>query len=139
MLDLYGTDVKALFPSLGVDKSADAVEELMERSSLNIKNIDFIELGRLMAYTVPKEKLEEKHLTEFVAKRKASGGRKPKVTGRELDKHFSTMRQTESIWHQPEREPEGEFVRQMLATAVSEEVRFILKNHTFRYGDRLIL
>ena len=77
--------------------------------------------------------------TAFVAKRKASGGRKPKVTGRELDKRFSTMRQMESIWHQPEREPEGESVRQMLATAVSEEVRFILKNHTFRYGDRLIL
>merc|ERR1712237_69170 len=111
----------------------------MKKSSLNIKDIDFIELGRLMAYTVPKEKLEEKRLTEFVAKRKASGGRKPKVTGRELDKRFSTMRQSESIWHQPEKEPEGESVRQMLATAVSEEVRFILKNHTFRYGERLVL
>ena len=139
ILDLYGTDAKALYPSLGVDKSADAVEELMEKSSLNIKNIDFIELGRLMAYTVPHEKLEEKCLTDFVSKRKSSGGRKPKVTGRELDKRFSTMRQSESIWHPPEKEPEGALVKQMIATAVAEEVRFILKSHTFRYGDRLVL
>ena len=111
LLDLYGTDVKALYPSLGIDKSADAVEELMEKSTINIKNIDFIELGRLMSYTVPQEKLEEKGLTNVVSKRKSSGGRKPKVTGRELDRRFSTMKQDDSIWHPPENEPEGVLVK----------------------------
>ena len=49
------------------------------------------------------------------------------------------MASDESIWHPPEKEPTGLEVRQMMALAVSEETCFIMKCHTFRYGDRIIL
>ena len=111
----------------------------MERSTLNIRNIDFIELSRMMPYTVTQEKIEEKGLEDFVAVRKTNMGRKPKVTGQELVKRFSTMNPEESIWNYPREEPDGEEVKRMLATAIAEEVRFLLKRHTFRYGDRIIL
>ena len=139
LLDLYGTDVKALYPSLGVDKSADAVEELIGESSLNYKNIDFMELGRLMAYTVPWEKIVEKDLQMFIPRRKSSGGRKPKVTGRELDTRFTELDRSKSIWKLPEAEPTGEQVKEMMAVAVGEEVRFNLKNHTYRFRQRMML
>ena len=139
ILDLYGLDVTALYPSLGVDKSADAVEELIDESSINFKNIDYAELGRLMAYTVPEEKIVKKGLEKFIPKRKATLGRKPKITGKELDTRFTELERTKSIWKLPQEEPSGKQVKEMLAIAVGEEVRFNLKNHTYRYRQKMML
>ena len=47
------------------------------------------------------------------------------------------MNQDEAIWKQPEKEPSGMEVKRMLAKAVAEEVRFLLRRHTYRYGDQL--
>ena len=50
----------------------------MERSTLNMRNVDFIELSRLMPYTVTQEIIEEKGLGNFVAVRKTNMGENQK-------------------------------------------------------------
>ena len=83
-VELYSMDVKALYPSITIKKSAEAVYKIMAESKIRVDNVDYVELSRYMAYTFTVEEQEELGIKNMVMQRKNKGGRRPKVIGREM-------------------------------------------------------
>ena len=96
--------------------------------------MDYVELSRYMAYTFTVEEQEELGIKNMVMQRKNKGGRRPKVTGREM---LSGWHEDESIWLGPTKEPNVEEKRRLLALAVGREVEFVMRNHMFRFRGKV--
>ena len=63
-------DVKALYPSMQWDDIVVAVKEMIEKSELEIDNLDWREVGKYIAVMVPEEIIEKEGLMHVIPKRK---------------------------------------------------------------------
>ena len=131
---IFSMDVKALYPSIRVDTTVEAVKELLQDTTVQFENVNFTELARYLPLTIDGKDLENSGLMEVVMTRKTHLGRKPKVTGYEMTKEWD---EDNSIWRPPERDPTDDEKRMMIALAVSEEVRFVMKNHLFKFRETI--
>ena len=128
-------DAKALFPSIKIARSSEAVQELLLESSIDLRGINVLELSRYLAYLLSEEEVAALGLTGLVMKRKRRGGR-PVITGEELRKSWADRVQDgSSIWESPMRGANPEELRVMLAVAVSKDVSNVMSSHLFRFGD----
>ena len=128
-LEIYSMDATALYPSLEIKRTAEYVMEIMTESKLEIKSVDYGELGRYLAYITSEEEVVELGLEEVIAKRRKKGSRKPTITGPELMKSFAGESEVWVI----ERRPNELEKRLMLALAVSKDVEEVLTNHVFTF------
>ena len=110
-VELYSMDAKALYPSITIKKSAEAVYRVMVESKIRVDNVNYVELSRYMAYIFTVEEQEELGIKDMVMQRKNKGGRRPRVTGREM---LSEWHEDESIWLGPIKEPNVEEKRRLL-------------------------
>ena len=133
-VELYSMDAKALYPSITIKKSAEAVYKIMAESKIRVDNVNYVELSRYMAHSFTVEEQEEMGIKNMVMQRKNKGGRRPKVTGREM---LSKWNEDESIWLGPVKEPDEEEKRRLLALAVGREVELVMRNHVFRFRGKV--
>ena len=118
-LCVLSMDATALFPSLSIGKSGEAVKQLIQESSIAIKNVNVCELGRYLAYLYTEAELTALGIGDFVMKRRATMGRKPCVTGDELSNPWV---EEKSIWMKAKKIPDRDCLRFMLSLAVSKDV-----------------
>ena len=83
------------------------------------KNIDFIELSRILSFCLEKEQQEDLGIERSVMQRIHPTAKKLKVTGKELL----------TPWKE-DSESNNEELRFLFAVAVSEEVRYKMSNHS---------
>ena len=87
-----------------------------------------------MAVTVEEDKIAKSNLSDVVMTRKTNLGRKPRVTGTEMSKEW---KEEASVWNAPLRTPSDIEKKFMLALAVSEDVRYTMEHHVFRFRDKI--
>ena len=133
-VELYSMDAKALYPSITIKKSAEAVYKIMTESKIKVENVNYLELARYMAHSFTVEEQENLGIKDMVMQRKNKGGRRPKVTGREMANEWDDK---ESIWLGPVKEPDDEEKRKLLALAVGREVELVMRNHLFRFRGKV--
>ena len=124
-------DVKALYPSLDVQKTAECVEEIIVDSEIKFRNVDMNELSRYVAVVCDENMIEERGLTDVVMRRRKTGGRRPLVTGNEMKKKWKDLE--ESIWAAPMRDANEVEVKKLPALAVRTDVEHIMKNNLFKF------
>ena len=110
------------------------MRELVQDTAVQFRSINFTELARYVPVTVDEKAIEDSGLMDVVMTRKTHLGRKPKVTGYEMNKEWD---EDNTIWNPPVRDPTDEERKKMIALAVSEEVRFVMKNHLFKFREDL--
>ena len=127
--EVFSMDVKALYPSLDVQKTAECVEEIIVDSEIKFRNVDMNELSRYVAVVCNENMIEERGLTDVVMRRRKTGGRRPLVTGNEMKKKWKDLE--ESIWAAPMSDANEFEVKKLLALAVRTDVEHIMKNDLF--------
>ena len=68
-LELFSNDAKALFPSILTVLTVAAIREVIIESKLNIKEIDYVELSRLLSFCLEKVQQEEFEIQTFIMQR----------------------------------------------------------------------
>ena len=92
--EVFSMDVRALYPSLGVERTAEAVEEIFSESGVVFRNIDDTELSRYVALVCSEDAIMGRGPSEVVMTRKKSGGRKPAVTGNEMKRKWRDLEES---------------------------------------------
>ena len=82
-------DAKALFPSIKIERSSEAVRKLILESKIEIRGVNFWELSRYLAYLLSEAEVSSVGLTGLVMQRTSRIGRHPVVTGLELQKSWA--------------------------------------------------
>ena len=118
-LELFSNDAKPLFLSILIALTVAAIREVIIESKLDIKEIDYVELSRLLSFCLEKEQQEEFEIQKFIMQRIHPTAKKLKVTGKELL----------TPWKE-DSESNNEELRFLFAVAVSEEVRYKMSNHS---------
>ena len=126
---IISMDVKALYPSMELDEVVSSVEEMIKTSEREVEKVDYGEIGRYLAVTMTKEKIDEEGLQHVVPTRKRDTGRKITVA-------YLCNRDNDDKWNTP-RAPGVRQRKKMLALAVAEGVRVCMSNHVFCTGDRI--
>ena len=126
-------DAKALFHSIQADRTSEAVYEVMCEADIVYRNVNILELARYLALILQQGDIVKYELEDLVMKRRTNLGRKPVVTGKEMDDWWS---EEKSLWLKPNREPTDEESKKMLALAVSMAVKNVMQRHLFRFRDK---
>ena len=74
-------DVKALYPSLNTDHTAEIVGQTFYESEYNFNEIDERELSLYLAINLKPEELEKREISQYCHKRRHKKGAPPKITG----------------------------------------------------------
>ena len=128
-------DVKSLYPSLNIEHTIKVVCEMFESSTVDIDGIDFEEISFYIAVTMNQDEINQTGLADFCPKRKATRGRRPKITGvgtlNEKEKRYApyTMPDTSTFTN--------EIKRRMISTALSVALTFVMKNHVYNFNNEL--
>ena len=85
---VVSSDVKALYPSLDMRRTLEAVMTVLEKSSVVFKEIDYTEFSRYLAVTVEEKVIEDLGLREVTMSRRYKKGARPSVIGEEMKKHW---------------------------------------------------
>ena len=124
-------DVVALYPSLDVDKVVEIIGEMVVKSEVQLKGIDYEEVGLYIAIHKNQNELRDIGIQRLCPKRKNKQGRKPNITGQ-----AAASQADRSITWQPGDEPENEEEKRvMIAEAIKIILRFLLKNHMYTFND----
>ena len=133
-LSIVSMDATALFPSLSIEKSADAVRKIVEESSLVIEKFNHVELVRYLPYLLGREEIENLGFRDLVMTRVRSGGRNPTITGEELMLSWEERSSKgKSLWKCATRSPNQDELRSMVAVALGAEVKQVMSKHLFRF------
>ena len=134
---ILSTDVKALYPSLDIDFTADIVSDMFAESSVTIEGIDYEELGLYLSINYTENQLIDKGIQDYCTTRKHTRGQKPKITanGAEIsrEKRFEP-------WNLPKKKvgPEdGEIKKKLITEALRIAIKFIMKNHAYTFDNKI--
>ena len=86
---LFSMDAKALYPSIQIERTGDAVYEVMCEADVKYRNINILELARYLAVILGQDDIVKYGLEDLVMRRHTNLGRKPKVTKEFLRKYHS--------------------------------------------------
>ena len=126
-------DVKALYPSLDINATADVmVKEFME-SEFDIEETDVSELGLYLALNRSRAELTKDKLADFCPTRKHRVGAPPKMTGC-ATKNSKTERF--APFNPPSREPDKKEKKRMVAEALKVVVKLIMNNHVYTFDGK---
>ena len=135
-LELFSNDAKALFPSILIALTVIAVRQIIIESDLEVKELDRVELSRFLAYCLDFEEQNQLGIVSLIMQRAHPNAKKLKVTGREL---MNAWNEENSVLIKAEKDPDDIELRKMFAIAVSEEVRYIMSNHSYGYRDKTLI
>ena len=127
-------DVKALYPSLDVDFTAEVVAKAFRESEYQVKGVDYTEVGLYLSLNLSENELIDAGIADVCPTRKNKRGRPPKITGCAVDKGIDKRY---APWNKPKRTPDDVTCKKMLSEALKVAIKFIMKNHVYRYGDEM--
>ena len=124
-------DVKALYPSMDIEMTAGIASRMFLERGPDVSGVNTTELGLYLAvnYDKKRDQLEALGLADYCHTRRYKGGRPPTLTGcavkeKEEDKLKS--------WKLPEKYPDADTTRRMLAEALKVAILFVMKNHLYK-------
>eukprot|EP00112_Aurelia_sp_Birch-Aquarium-sp1_P005284 Seg1598.18 transcript_id=Seg1598.18/GoldUCD/mRNA.D3Y31 product="hypothetical protein" protein_id=Seg1598.18/GoldUCD/D3Y31 len=127
-------DVVALYPSIDIDFSIDKCIEWMVEDAQEYNNVDVRELGLFLALTTTKTELEGRNLHKYCPTRPTKG-RPPTITSSGTSKSEGKRWLG---WIESEEKPTTEEeIRIMMLFAIGVSLRLVLKNHIFRFNNKL--
>ena len=124
-------DVKALYPSMSWPEIITAIKEMITESEMEIKNVDWKEVGKYLAVMMTEQEIQEEGLTHVVPKRRG-------IRLRKITINYLQQKKNADKWL-PARSPGVRQKRKMLALAVSYGVYTTLSSHTYCVGDKKYL
>ena len=133
---IMSMNAASLFPSIQIERSGEAVREIIEESSIKLWGINGEELSRYLAVVLNDDEVQKHDLKQLVMVRKYRKGMKPRVTGTEIN--FSWREKEEqSSWLCAARAPNELELRKMLAVAVAWDVKRVMKCHVFGFRKKV--
>ena len=128
-------DVEALYPSLDIDFTVEKVCELLLESDVNIKGVDYKEVGLYLSLVKTDEELRMLGLHEVCPKRRSRRGPRPNITG-------CGMKEDKEERHRPWIFPDMSRVdtasrRKMLVEAVRVVLKLLLETHTYDFAGEI--
>ena len=126
-------DVKALYPSIDIDFAVEKCVEIIVESGVTFENVNNDKLGLYLALTVERTELEKHTITQYCATRKNTG-KNPTITGCGMKEKEDERWKS---WNKPATKPGEEDLRRMIAYALGVAMRTVLKNHIFRFDDKV--
>ena len=129
-------DVKALYPSLDIDFTAEIVSKEFYNSGVKIENMDYDELGLYLALNYNQRQLLSRSLEKVCPTKKSKRGAPPKITGSGIG---TTKKERFAPWSRAEEIPNEEQKRIMLKEAIQVVPKVIMKNHTYIFNKELRL
>ena len=127
------TDFKSYYPRLPVQRAAQIVKEMIERSEVKIMT-DNRELGLFLASTMTREEVERLNLGEVVQERIHKSGAAPGITSREI---LSRGPACPTKWKEPTRVPTEEERRRMLGIMVEFAINMCMVHHFYMHEERV--
>ena len=128
-------DVKALYPSLDTEFTAEIVAKEFRQSRLEVEGVDDKELGLYLAMNKTEKELEELGLLEYCPRRKTKRGRPPTITGKATTSNENKERF--QPWSPPAKVPDKVIEKTMLSEALHIAVKYIMENHIYRFNDTI--
>ena len=128
-------DVKALYPSLDINFTAEIVSKEFYENEYELEGIDVEEVGLYLGIEMSEKEQEEKGIRKFCCQRKNKMGRKPLITGQATTSNSQETRF--KAWEKPECTPEKKDVKKMIAEALEITIKFIMKNHIYEFKNTL--
>ena len=125
------TDFKAYYPSLPVQRAAQIVREMVEKSEVKILTDDK-ELGLFLASTLTRAEVERLNLGEVVQERLYKAGAAPSITSREI---MSRGPACPTKWKEPRRDPTEEERRRMLGLVLEFAINMCLEHHFYMHNE----
>ena len=126
-------DVKALYPSLDIDFTAEKVSEMFLESELTV-DVDSKELGLYLSLNMTKDEIEQENLSRYCPERRKTQGRKPTITGCAVNDNDEIRY---GPWKEPEMCPDESTKKKMMATALKIVIKFIMKNHLYVFDNEI--
>ena len=127
-------DVKALYPSLEIEHTAQIVSEEFYNSEYEAKEINKRELSLYLALNLKATEIEKLNLEKYCHKRQSNKGAPPKITGCAIDNNIANRYKP---WIEPESEPDEDTTKKMLSIALKIAILFIMKNHIYSINGTL--
>ena len=124
-------DVKALYPSMEWHEIMTAVREMIEQSTEQIENVDWLEVGKYLAVTMEPEQIEREGLRLVIPERKED-------TGRKIGVAYLNNKENNDKWKEV-RSPGERQKKKMLGLAIAEGIRTCMANHVYCMGDKVYL
>ena len=146
-LTLLSTDVKALYPSLTAEESAQIVNELVIETGLQVKGFDCKEAGLYIALTA-KSAAERKAVdNEFrgilpVWTAGMKGGRvgsHPGITTAEVKQRPLYAKEYKTLFTPGTRSPNQEESCRMLGLCLKRAIMMAMQNHAYTFGGETYL
>ena len=122
-------DVKALYPSMEWNEIITAVKDMVEKSTENVRNVDYDEVGKYLAVTMSKEEIHKEGLNHVIPERKVE-------TGREISIAYLCNKANEDKWKRA-RKPGKIQQKKMVALALAEGIRACMANHVYCVGNNI--
>ena len=122
-------DVKALYPSLNTDHTAEIVGQTFYESEYNFNEIDERELSLYLAINLKPEELEKREISQYCHKRRHKKGAPPKITGCAIDNKIENRY---SPWLEPEKAQDERTTKKMISIALEIVIKFIMNNHIYK-------
>ena len=127
-------DVKALFPSLEVNRSAEIVRRMIATSNVDIENVDYEELAKYVAINVTSVEIQHSGMQDLIHTRKYNKGPKPGMTAREVTGGDEQRTLHNSKWRRPVRSPDTPAERkELLGWGMEIAVKTVMNNHVYQY------
>ena len=128
-------DVRALYPSLDINHTAEIVAQTFYESKYEMEETDSKEIGLYLAINMTAEEIEKEELTKYCPKRKNKYGAPPVITGCAIDNNPTNRHRP---WTPPEdTEPDENTKKKMIATALKVAIKFIMGNHIYNINGIL--
>ena len=127
------TDFKSYYPRLPVQRAAQIVREMIQRSEVKILT-DERELGLFLASTMTRVEVERLNLGEVVPERIYKSGAAPGITSREI---LSRGPACPTKWKEPTRVPTEEERRRMLGIMVEFAINMCMEHHFYMHEEKV--
>ena len=115
------------------DKNPEPVKKMILKSGIKIEGVNKWELVKFVAVTVPPEEIVENKLEGVVPTRAKTATRKLTLNCLKSDKDDGEK------WIPAASDPDEDQTRALVALALSHCVEVVMKNHTYKLGDKTFL
>ena len=130
-------DVKALYPSLDIDHSCEIIRQLINQSKVKFE-VNPTELALHIAATHTQLEIKNLGLEHVVHTRTYKNGPRPSIISKSVT-GTQTERETSDSWQMPSSEPTNDEVKNMLAIAISNAVKLVMRSNVYTNNDTMRL
>ena len=131
---LVGADATAMFPSLGAERSARIVRNVMMESTLEVNGVDYKSAAMYVRYGYTDTEIGVFGLERVVPRRRFTGGAAPKITSKEATSADSEK--ASDKWIFPDIELTSVEKRKLIAACLEIGIRTSFKHSVYTFGGR---